>query len=264
MKSRVKPFASEIPAEIQLSKAPLASVIAQIRFPPILSLRKEDSVADFQEALRDDYPYLQRNEIRNGDSDITETIIWRLSDRKEPAFWRLSLGIDFIALETSNYQSRQDFLSRFCTALESVETCFRPIEAQRVGLRYIDRLQSNDGIGELIQGDILGILRPKEGPLEELRKATIHSTTQVQLQTAEGLIQGRWGNLPPHTTYDPDLLQPVEEPSWVLDLDMFSQEAFPFRSKELVNKTEAFAKRIHSVFRLLITENFLTFYGEKP
>ena len=177
-----------------------------------------------------------------------------------------SLGIDFVALETSRYGSGNDFLGRLGTVLAGVETCFRPAEAQRLGLRYIDRLEGEavHRIGELVQPSVLGILKPEGGPPDVLREATGHLMTQAQFVAAEGAIQGRWGNLPPNATYDPDALQPIGEPSWVLDLDMFSLKALPFKSDELVGMTEAFAKRTYSVFRLMVTEEFLRFYGGRP
>ncbi|MCY4239679.1 MAG: TIGR04255 family protein [Rhodospirillaceae bacterium] len=272
MKAEPTPLATGIPTEVPLPEAPLVRVIAQVRFPPILSIRKEDSVADFQEELRASYPHLQRNEVRNidirpgQDPSVSEAVIWRLADRQEPATWRVSLGVDFVALEAWKYSSRQDFLNRLRRVLASVEACFQPAEALRVGLRYIDRLEGEamDRIGDLIQGNFLGILQPGIGQFEPLREATVHSMTQVQLQAAEGMIQGRWGNMPPNATYDPETLQPTGKPSWVLDLDMFSPQASPFRSEELAAMTGTFAERIYSVFRMMVTDQFLKFYGGTP
>ncbi len=266
------PLSAEIPAEVPLHNAPLVRVIAQVRFPPILAIHKTDGVADFQEALRGDYPHLQRNDVRNfelgadREPNISEAVIWRLADGPEPATWRVSLGMDFVALETSRYGSRNDFIARLGTVLASVETCFEPAEAQRLGLRYIDRLEGEavHRIGELVQPSVLGILKPGEGPPDVLRGATAHLMTQAQFVAVEGTIQSRWGNLPANATHDPDALQPVGEPSWVLDLDMFALQALPFKSDELVGMTEAFAKRIYSVFRLMVTEEFLRFYGGRP
>ena len=272
MKAEPTPLATEIPTEVPLLEAPIVRVIAQIRFPPILSIRKEDSVADFQEALRDDYPHLERNEVRNIDirpgqeSSMSEAVIWRLADRSGPAAWRVSLGVDFVALETWRYESRGDFLDRLRAVLASVETCFRPAAAHRVGVRYVDRLEgaAMDKIGGLVQKNVLEILQPDAGPLDALREATIHSMTQMHLRAAEGMIQGRWGNMPPNATHDPDALQPTTKPSWILDLDMYSPDEAPFNSEELVVMTEAFAERIYLVFRLMITDEFLRFYGGNP
>ena len=262
------PLCAECPKEVPLRNAPLVRVIAQVRFPPILSIQKADGVADFQEKLRAAYPHLQRDEVRNieigprREPNISEAVIWRLADGPDPATWRVSLGMDFVALETSMYSSRSEFLDRLGTVLASVEACFEPAEAQRLGLRYIDRLvgEAVRRIGELVQPSVLGILTPDGGSLDGLRTATAHLMTQSQFVAVEGAIQGRWGNLPPNATYDPDALQPVGEPSWVLDLDMFSQ-ALPFESDELVEIAEGFAKRIYSVFRLMVTGEFLRYYG---
>ncbi len=272
MLTEPKPLATPNPIEVPLSEAPLVRVIAQVRFPPILSIRKEDKVADFQDSLRSDYPHLQRDEVndvdfRTGqDPVLSRAIIWRLANQSEPSTWRVSLGIDFVAVETSNYSSRGNFLNRLRAVLVSVEKYFQPAAAQRIGLRYIDRLQGKaiDRIGELIDGPVLGILQPSEGPSAALRHATAQSMTQVQFFATEGVIQGRWGNLPANASYDFDALQPVSEPSWVLDLDMYSPNPMPFESENLVNKAEIFAEHIYSVFRLMVTNEFLKFYGGSP
>ncbi|WP_446830460.1 TIGR04255 family protein [Candidatus Foliamicus sp.] len=268
------PLVDMSPAEVRLPNAPLARVIAQVRFPPILSIQKEkpDSVADFQEALRIDYPHLHRDEIHyikvgTGKPNISEPVIWRLADQSEAPKWRVSLGTNFIALETWRYSSRDDFLRRLRRVLAVVEECFDPAEAQRLGLRYIDRLQGEavSSIGELIQPSVLGILWPEGEASNALREATAHMVTQAQFVAQQGeIIQGRWGTLPPGATHDPDALQPIQEPSWVLDLDMFSQKPLPFNSGELVGKAEGFARQIYSVFRLMVTEEFLMHFGGKP
>ena len=265
MQGQPTPMATEIPADVPMPKAPLVRVLAQIRFPPILSIGNESSVADFQEALRADYPYLRREEVGSfhimpgQSSNISRAVIWRLSDRQEQAIWCVSLGVDFIALETSRYSSRDDFLGRLRAVLKSVETYFYPAEARRVGLRYINRLEREavERVSDLICPGVWGIMQPSGGTPDSLRNATAHLMTQAQLLAVEGVIQGRWGSLTANATYDPDVLQPITEVSWVLDLDMFAPNALPFRS-------EAFAKRIYSVFRMMVTDNFLKFYGGTP
>ena len=84
-----------------------------------------------------------------------------------------------------------------------------------------------DRTGSPVQGNVPGILQPDAEPLDALCEATVRSMTQVQFQAAEGMIQGRWGNLLPNATHDPDALQPTGKPSWVLDPDMFSPHASP-------------------------------------
>ena len=77
-------------------------------------------------------------------------------------------------------------------------------------------------------------------------------------------IQGRWGKLPPNTTHDPNSLDPVAEPSWVLDLDMFTSEPQPFASAELLQTATDFAECLYWLFRQMVTNEFLRFYGGEP
>lgn len=272
MQDEMIPLTSACPTEVPLPNAPLKRVIAQVRFPPILSILKDDTVARFQELLRSEYPHLRKDSINNVEigqdlsPNVSTTIVWRLTDESRSSKWQISLGTDFVALETSEYRNRDYFLDRLSTVLASVESCFSPAEAQRLGLRYIDRLEDEAvlKVGTLIRSGVLGILQPSTEVTDTLRKATTHLVSQAQFEAAEGAIQGRWGNLPPNATYDPDLLQPIAVASWVLDLDMFSKQALPFEADDLVNMTRSFAKRIYSVFRLMITDEFLKFYGGTP
>ena len=266
MQANPQPLATEIPADVHLPKAPLACVLAQVRFPPILSISKADVVADFQESLRSAYPHLNREEIQNVDltnSDVTKATIWRLSDRELDVQWRVSLGSDFVALETATYTGREDFLARLRTVVANVQEHFQPADAKRIGLRYVDQLTGDavHRIGELVQPSVLGLLQPDKTSPAALRNATVHLVTQAQLLAAEGVIQGRWGNLPPNMTHDPSVLSPVDGPTWVLDLDMFVQDTMPFEADMLVTKARAFARRLYSVFRQMVTDEFLSFYG---
>lgn len=271
MQAEPRPLATEIPADVHLPNTPLALVLAQVRFPTILTINKPDVVADFQEALRGTYPHLNREEVRDVDltrdePDVSKATIWRLADRERPASWRVSLASDFVALETKDYTSREDFLARLREVVANVEEHFRPADAKRVGMRYVDQLTGNavGRIGELVHPSILGLLQPGETSAAALRDSAVHLVTQAQLLAAEGVIQGRWGNLPPNTTHDPSVLEPANEPTWVLDLDMFTQATMPFEADMLADKAECFARRLYSVFRHMVTDEFLTFYGGKP
>jgi uncharacterized protein (TIGR04255 family) len=263
-----RPLTGPPPAEVPLPRAPLARVIAQVSFAPILAIRNPDVVATFQEAIRGTYPVLSEDRIRQivmvsaGTPDIREGVIWRFSDG-EKRQWRTSLSVDFVALETSSYVSRHDFLQRLGDILVALERTFNPAEAQRLGLRYIDRLtgEAVGRIAELIRPKVLGILQPNKDPPSTLGKSALHVLTEAQLLAEEGRIQARWGRLPENVTYDPDTLEPIGEASWVLDLDMFTPTPQKFASKELLETATRFAERTYSVFREMVTDEFLRFYG---
>ena len=256
--------------EVPLSRAPLARVIAQARFPPILGIRNPDKVAVLQEALRETYPNLRQDQVHSielgGDEtpNVRQGLIWRLADREKDAPWRVSLGVDFVALETSSYDSRDDFLERLHAVLSAVQLAFKPASASRLGLRYIDRItdEAVDRVADLIHPGVLGIIRPPENPEPALGDSVIHMMTEAQFLAPDGArVQGRWGQLPKNATYDPNALEPVDKPSWVLDLDMFTTEPQPFASEDLVTTAMGFAKCLYWLFRQMVTNDFLTYYG---
>ena len=259
--------------EVPLPQAPLVRVIAQARFPPILAIRDPDKVAVFQEALRETYPNLSQDQVHSielvGDQtpNVRQGLIWRLADQEKDAPWRVSLGVDFVALETSSYDSRDDFLARLRAVLSAVEQAFKPASASRLGLRYIDRLtdEAVDRVADLVHPDVLGIIRPPENPHPALGESIIQLMTEAQFMAQDGAhVQGRWGQLPANATYDPDALEPVGNQSWVLDLDMFTTESQPFAREKLLTTVTGFAKCLYWLFRQIVTEEFLRFYGGKP
>ena len=260
-------------AEVLLPRAPLVRVIAQVRFPSILAIRDPDKVAVFQEALRETYPHLSRDQAHRIEltaresPNVHQEIIWRLAEREQDPRWQVSLGVDFVALDTSDYHSRRDFLDRLRAAVIAVEAAFRPAEVKRLGVRYIDRLtdEAVERVDELFRPEILGIMRPVEDTLPALGDSIIHLMNEAQfLAPNGGRIQGRWGKLPPNTTYDPNSLDPVPKPSWVLDLDMFTSEPQAFASEELLRTATDFAECLYWLFRRMVTKEFLHFYGGEP
>jgi uncharacterized protein (TIGR04255 family) len=263
------PLRGRPPAEVPLPQAPLVLVVGQIRFPMILAIRNPDRVAAFQEIIRDAYPILREERVAQlvfatpGGTPtapgISEGLIWRFHDTEANWQWRVSLAVDYIALETRAYQSRQNFLDRFRVIVSSVKMAFNPQDAQRLGVRYSDRLlePAYGKITDFFRPEVLGIAG------SELRPAAQQIVMQTVLDTEEGQILARWGQLPAGATIDPEIIS-VETPSWVVDLDMFTPSAQRFETEELFIKASHFAERIYTVFRWMVNDDFLRFYGGQP
>ena len=85
--------------EVPLPRSPLAQVIAQVRFPPILAIHGPETVAGFQEALRETYPHLGRHQVHTIDltagptPNVNQDVVWRLADREQAPRWQVSLGV---------------------------------------------------------------------------------------------------------------------------------------------------------------------------
>lgn len=260
------PLTAPLPHEVPLPNAPLVRVIGQVRFPPVLSLEKRDFVASFQEAIRGDYPVLRPEQAQSlvlgpdGMAPGAKQTAWRFSD--VDARWRVSLTPEFIAIETTDYTSRHDFLTRLQAVLEAVAQHVNPALAQRVGVRYVDRVTGDAlvDLHKLVRPEVLGIAAAK------FSGQVLHSLTQTAfaLPEAREQILGRWGLIPAGATVDPTAIEPIEEPSWVLDVDMFSNEERPFVPGEIVSTARRYCERLYAVFRWAVTDGFLRRFGGKP
>ena len=256
------PLVAPLPDELPLADAPLVRVIAQVRFPDILSIERRDFVAPFQEALRADYPALRQERVQNasfgpdGVSASASPVVWRFTD--ESGAWRVSLSIGFLSLETVRYESRTNLLARLRTLLKALQEHLSPRLVDRIGVRYIDRIvgEAVDEVSELVRPELLGVLGTAMG------ERAGHSLTESAFRLPDGAaLLARWGSVPPNATADPNAIEPVPERSWILDLDVSTTERSSFDVDAVVATAERFAERAYTVFRWAVTDAFLRRYG---
>lgn len=267
MTSSDNPLSGRPPQEVPLAHAPLVRVVAQVRFPLVASVDKRDFIAPFQEAIRSAYPVLRPEESRsvvlgpNGVLVGTQTsLMWRFHDTDTA--WRVTLAPDFLALETTRYTNRDDFLNRFRHMLESLVAHVDPAVIDRLGVRYIDRVQGENlsDLPLLVRPEICGIMST---PL----KAHMHhalSEAGFDLPDGTGQVVARWGHLPKQGTVDPAAVEPIDEPSWLLDVDAFQEfkpQPKPLDVGAVLQQARGFAERIYTVFRWAVTDEFLRRYG---
>jgi uncharacterized protein (TIGR04255 family) len=255
------PLVGPVPQEVPLPNAPLVRVIGQVRFPPILSIERDQSLAPFQEAIRQNYPILRRENVREltmgpaGASLAEAPVVWRFTDGQDN--WRVSLARDFIALETNAYTSRRDFIERLQEAIEALDSEFSPQFMDRLGMRYIDRVQGarDSDFKSLVRPEMLGL---GVGPMSD---HALHIITDAMFKLNGAHLRTKWGRLPPKATFDPTALEPIDEECWVLDLDMFTTERTDFDPAEIVKTAESFAERVYAFFRWSVTDEFLRRFG---
>ncbi|MCU0692924.1 MAG: TIGR04255 family protein [Polyangiaceae bacterium] len=260
----VDPLVAPPPVEVPLKDAPLVRVIAQLRFPELLSVEQRDFVAPFQEAIRSTYPILRQEQTQGillgpaGVASAKPQIAWRFSDTD--GHWRVSLTPVFLALETTKYLSRSDFFGRLKTVAQALDGHIEPAQVDRLGVRYIDRITGAavDDIAALVRPEVRGIT----GTIAATHAAHALSESMFDIENAR--LLARWGFLPPGATVDPAAIEPAKEKSWILDLDMFSGVPVPFVVDRVVEQAERYAERIYTVFRWAVTDEFLVRYGGKP
>lgn len=134
--------------DVVFKRAPLVTVLCQIQFEPVLSLLGDVGVAGFQEGLRHLYPHFraeQSAEIEVADQSVgfkQTAPVWRLLDDDER--WRVSLAVNFVALETPRYRDFTEFLDRLFLVLDVLERTVHPGDATRIGLRKVNHLTHPD------------------------------------------------------------------------------------------------------------------------
>ncbi len=264
MSVMMDPLEAPLPAEVPLKAAPLVRVIAQLRFPEILSMEQRDFVAPFQEAIRSRYPVLRQEQTQDlllGPAVLVPArpqIAWRFGDTD--GHWRVSLTPKFLALETTKYDNRSDFLSRLKEVALALDEHIDPAQVDRLGVRYIDRLTGAavDDIAKLVRPEVRGIT----GTIAA--KHALHALSESMFELKDARILARWGVLPPGATVDPAAMEPATEKSWLLDLDMFSAAPMPFAVNEVVERARRYAERIYTIFRWAVTDELLVRYGGTP
>lgn len=261
------PLVDPSPAEVKLEDAPLFLVVTQLRFAPITKIEDQSYIAAFQEQVRGEYPLLfpERTTFSMTfgaplpPNSVNTRTVWRMTSLD--GLWRLILGQDFIALETSAYLTREDFLGRWGRILAAFSENFHGVMGLRYGLRYVNRISNPEALArlpELVRREALGVTALLPNPAL--------SIAEVVYPIPEGSMVARWGSLPGNATHDPSIAA-VPTPSWVLDYDLFvdnSQTGKTISVQDVAQKADEFCRRGYSFFRWMTTAAFLEAHGGRP
>jgi len=254
--------------EVPLPGTPLVLVLAQVRFPQIISIETNEAfIASFQEEIRVEYPILEQVEESailigaEGPVQRERHRVWRFSQQKDG--WQVALSKDFIALTSHEYTDRADFLSRLERLLHALDVTIGPKLCTRLGIRFVDRLTDDSklkSIDQLVKEQIRGAARGTLGDpsVEELHALSDH----LYRLGDESALHARWGFVPAGATFDPGV-EPSERASWVLDLDAYSTEPTDWSPEALAERSRLFGERIYRYFRWAVTDAFLTAHGGK-
>lgn len=264
MRAIVDPLVAPLPSEVPLKDAPLVRVIAQLRFPEILSVEQREFVAPFQEAIRSTYAVLRQEQTQGfllspgAIAPAKPQTAWRFSDTA--GHWRVSLTPDFLALETTRYVSREDFFGRLAWLAAALNEHLEPSQLDRLGVRYIDRITGDavDDLAKLVRPEVRGITGTGAAA------HVLHALSESMFELPDARVLARWGVLPAGATVDPAAIEPAMERSWLLDLDMFSKAPMAFDVERVVAEAQRYAERIYTIFRWAVTDAFLVRYGGKP
>ena len=210
--------------ELRLRKAPLAEVICQIRFPPILRITREEP-SSFQEIIRKRFPILEMEQgfaLRMpglGSPEAASAETQRRIFRFQAADHLVSITLapDFCAVSTNRYSHWSDFAADLALASEATLSVYEPAFASRIGLRFVNRFtRANTGAQDV--GELWGMLRP--GLVAPLHGEAWSDPSSMLLQL---VVPDDPAKLAIRTAYG------VEdgEPFLVLDFDYFEEGGLP-------------------------------------
>ncbi len=220
----------------QYRKNQLLEVICQLRFPTILSISAHEP-ADFQDAIRDEFPKYQRLEERPAPKLSGGPGNFRVEENKPvinyqflsaDGKWKVNLTNSFIALATPGYTNWEDFAAKLDKILAGFIPLYKPAYFERVGLRYINAF-SRKALGlegtpfrELFQPGYLGLLG--EDDVQESAFARSGQDIEMKLQ----------GGCSCKMHAGPGMIQrgkvKDEEVRFILDIDVFMSGNVPIKT----------------------------------
>lgn len=248
-------------SDVPLKNAPLVEVVCQVKFPPILRINTEEP-SDFQEAIRHKFPKI---EIEQGfllrvpkpgsggtpSAEPQSKKTYRFHTKDEGT--AVSLASDFFALSTKQYTHWRDFSDYLRLTEEAVKRVYTPSYATRIGLRYINRLTS-ENTGHKALGEILSVLNPG-----------LIGYTQSEVWSTPGEMQSRLllsdddAQLNLRTGYG---RSEDDGPFFVLDLDYFDEGELPLSN--LIERCDKYHDVIYRAFRWCIPDENLKLFKPSP
>lgn len=251
--------------EVHLERAPLVKVLMQVQYsrtPELVTDAAESGIADTlgrypvrrRQLVAGPFPSLLLNgqpvQLPAGVSPGAT-----LQFANPSASWQVSVADRSVSLETTEYHTRDDFSERVLEILQAIADISLPPVVDRVGVRYINRLTGHQlrRVGDLVIPQLETLSNWMEEPL-----TVHHSVTDslIELSPAEQL-RARSGLLPSGVVFDPSL-QAIQEPSWVLDIDVYTTRGgFAFEAEELAARLRRYSEVAYAFFRFATTEEFL-------
>jgi uncharacterized protein (TIGR04255 family) len=245
----------------------LAQVLCQVRFSPVLRIRQDDAIVDFQETIRETYPQYAKHQgismliTPGGVQQQAEPVAQHRFTDADGAFTAV-LAPDFVALETRNYIDVEDFQGRVVSLVEAVQQQYAPAQIHRLGLRFINelRLSTPDPKTEMREALAPSLLGAAGS--DELRDVFTAGEAVLQMADDDTHIQVRHGLYPQGgTTVDPTVepAQPTPEqqlPFYLLDIDAYTDSKVTYSVEGVATRMRSFNDDIRSFFAWAVNEDY--------
>lgn len=230
----------------------LGEVMCQLRFPEILTINTT-APAEFQEAIRSDYPvYSARKEpvvLKPGTPTPQPGMNYQFATAD--GTWRVNLTSRFISLACSRYTRWEDFAAKLDKPLAAFIRIYRPAFFERVGLRYLNFISRRDlevnhtPFSQLLAPTYLGLLADPEIAETAVIRTTVDADVAIKAGCRAKIHAG------PGVIHRPGQMD--KEPKFILDFDLYMP------GKLALNLSAGALHTLHAqaypLFRAAITDN---------
>lgn len=245
---------------VRFAAPPLALVLAQVQFEPILRISDPSFISQFQDAARVEYPSVGRVggvELAFGSEGLkaepTTSGAWSFSS--SDGEWQLVLAPEALTLQSQRHESYELLRDRFLAVLRTFVELVEPGARTRLGLRYVNRMAFDDAHSvakwrELVRPELLGLAGTDELTDDD---AIRHAFGQVRFAQAESQMFVRYGFMESGIAHHPHV-GISDTPYFLLDLDHFDVRRMPtIEIEQIAAELDAFHDDIHRVFRWAIS-----------
>jgi uncharacterized protein (TIGR04255 family) len=249
--------------EVQLSSAPLISVICQVRWPQFTAM--SDGIAgiavELGKSISAKYPLSNQHKemqyqlsVQGLTQSLGEDIFeWISADDS----WSVLLSQRYVAFQSKSYTNRQDFFNRMTEVLDILVAIVPIPVVERIGFRYTNRISEERDfhrLHELIEPQVLGASQ-LSGEV-----TLVHSLNEAVYTVQDSQLRVRSAELPPGGTIDP-AIAPVDARSWLLDIDASKDLRDQFNVASVSETGHRLSSIAYSYFRWAVKDEFITHFG---
>lgn len=248
---------------LKLARSPLAYVLGQVRFSPVLSM--EEYVPPLQEAFRKSgYPRFREEQISElivlPQPAVSHGTRWVFTSKDQRA--AIVLTDTFVVFEVSTYDVFEKFVGEIEKIVRLVEQTVSPELCERVGLRYVDLIAPSDGpdLDDLLQPGLLGLDPERLGIAVdsfryEVRGITVNGRLIVRLFQSESFLP------PDISAKDLTFEVPLADSYVLLDIDHYSEDPRDFEPQAIIDGMWLMHDQVDLAFRESVTPAAMKHWG---
>jgi uncharacterized protein (TIGR04255 family) len=186
-------------------------------------------------------------------------------------FWNVVVTRNLVALQTSAYDTFEDFIKRFDAVTQAILPTLSVTRIGRIGLRFVDRVECeiDETFDQYVDPAILGFPRSRQAALQAER---LFARSDTLLRTPNGLLavrslEARGAELPPDLAISAlqyRKVKPGGEPMLIIDLDHFRVETINVQTAhDLVPAFWLLHDGLDHAFRTIATPYALERWGQE-